>query len=105
MKWGEFWLAELDGIGSEQTGVRPVIIVSNDIGNRYATTVTICPITTKVKNFNATHICVNNLAQTSFIMAEQVRTIDKSRLKRYICKINPSDSLELKKKLILALGL
>lgn len=105
MKWGEFWLVDLNGgAGSEQGGVRPCIIVQNDIGNKYSATTIVCPVTTKMKNYNATHIRVTCLAETSFIMCEQVRVIDKSRLRRFICDIGTQDIKELKEKLRLTLS-
>jgi mRNA interferase MazF len=106
MKWGEFWFADLDGgIGSEQCGFRPCIIVQNDIGNKYSATTLVCPVTTKLKNYTATHIQVGCLARTSYIMCEQLRVVDKSRLKRFICKIGREDEIILKEKLRLTLSL
>lgn len=106
MKWGEFWVADLSGgTGSEQSGLRPCVIVQNDIGNLYSSTTIVCPITTKKKNYNATHVTVDCLLETSFIMCEQMRVIDKSRLKKYICRISDSDAHQLKQKLRLTMSL
>lgn len=105
MKWGEFWLVDLNGgCGSEQGGVRPCIIVQNDIGNKYSKTTIICPLTTKDKNYSATHIRVDCLAQTSFIMCEQIRVVDKSRLIKYICTISDEDVHDLRAKLRLTIA-
>lgn len=106
MKWGEFWLADLNGgVGSEQSGFRPVVIVQNDIGNRYSATTIVCPLTTKEKNYNATHITVGCLGRTSFIMCEQMRVIDKSRLRKFLMAIPEEDAKALKEKLRITLNI
>lgn len=92
IKRGDLFYAALDEtyVGSEQTGVRPVVIIQNDIGNEYSPTVIIAPITSKVnsKSIIPTHVFIkgykNRLKQNSLILTEQVRAIDKSRLKYYI---------------------
>jgi len=87
IKRGEIYYADLSPvIGSEQGGVRPVLIVQNDIGNRYSPTVIAAAITSqKEKNNLPTHIKVDangcGLAKDSIVLLEQVRTIDKQRLK------------------------
>lgn len=84
---GDVFYANLDGIGSEQKGFRPVVIVSNEKNNKNAKTVTILPITSRLNKHNIpTHYIVNAnfLTKTSIVIAEQIRTIDKSRLERYI---------------------
>lgn len=87
IKRGDIYYADLSPvIGSEQGGLRPVLIVQNDIGNKYSPTVIAAAITSKVgKTKLPTHIDVigNNagLAKDSVILLEQIRTIDKKRLK------------------------
>ena len=87
---GNVYLADLgNGIGSEQKGIRPVIVVQNDIGNKYSPTVTVLPITTKIHKSNGmpTHVIIDNdggLFEKSSVMAEQISTIDKSKLIEYI---------------------
>lgn len=77
-------------VNSEQGGVRPVIIIQNDIGNKYSPTVLILPITSEIKKENMPTHCVihksfkNGLKVDSMVMAEQIRVIDKSRLLDYI---------------------
>ena len=93
------------GVGSEQSGMRPVIVVQNDVGNGYSNVTIVCPLTTKLKNYSATHITVSTLSTQSYIMCEQIRVVDKSRLKRKICNINDTDSKLLKEKLKLTLDL
>lgn len=84
---GDVFYAELDGaIGSEQKGNRPVIIVQNDIGNKYSPTTIIVPLTKKINNKTRipTHLNLkssNYIKYDSTILAEQIRTIDKSRIK------------------------
>lgn len=87
---GDIYLANLgDGSGSEQKGIRPVIVVQNDIGNKYSPTVTVLPITTKIHKSNGmpTHVIIDNdggLFEKSSVMAEQISTIDKSKLIEYL---------------------
>lgn len=95
VKRGDIFYADLSPVvGSEQGGLRPVLIVQNDVGNRYSPTVIAAAITSKTgKTKLPTHIdvlCANSsvgdlgLARDSVILLEQVRTIDKQRLKEHI---------------------
>ena len=87
IKRGDIYYADLSPvIGSEQGGLRPVLIVQNDVGNRYSPTVIAAAITSKMsKTKLPTHIDVlgedAGLAKDSIILLEQIRTIDKKRLK------------------------
>ena len=93
IKRGDIFYADLSPVvGSEQGGLRPVLIVQNDIGNRYSPTVIAAAITSKLgKNKLPTHIDVLRsetqdgdvlgLAKDSVILLEQIRTLDKRRLK------------------------
>ena len=87
IKRGDIYYADLSPvIGSEQGGLRPVLIVQNDVGNRYSPTVIAAAITSKMgKTKLPTHIDVvgldAGLAKDSVILLEQIRTIDKKRLK------------------------
>ncbi len=85
VKRGEIYYANLSPvIGSEQDGIRPVLIVQNNIGNKYSPTVIVVAITSKIKNNMPTHIKIDGekygLEKDSVILAEQIRTLDKSRL-------------------------
>lgn len=77
-------------VGSEQGGIRPVIIIQNDIGNKYCPTVLVLPITSVVKKENMPTHCIlhksnkNGLSVDSMVLAEQIKSIDKSRLKNRI---------------------
>ena len=90
IKRGDMFYADLSPVvGSEQGGVRPVLIVQNDTGNRYSPTVIAAAITSQTaKNKLPTHIELgentSGLKSNSVILAEQIRTIDKSRLKEKI---------------------
>ncbi len=89
IKRGDIYYADLSPVvGSEQGGIRPVLIIQNDIGNRYSPTVIAAAITSKLsKNRLPTHIdligCAKEfgLSRDSVILLEQIRTIDKRRLK------------------------
>ena len=84
---GDIYYADLSPVvGSEQGGVRPVLIIQNDVGNKYSPTVIAAAITSRTdKNKLPTHIEVfadrYGLARDSIILLEQIRTIDKRRLK------------------------
>lgn len=87
---GDIYYADLGkGFGSEQQGCRPVVIIQNNIGNRYSPTVIVAAISSKAVSSNdlPTHCYIGKsggLDAPSIVMLEQVRTIDKSRLKGYI---------------------
>lgn len=94
VKKGDMFYADLSPvIGSEQGGIRPVLIIQNDIGNKYSPTVIAAAITSQTTKAKLpTHIEVNSkdvgLNKNSVILAEQIRTIDKSRLKEKIGHID-----------------
>ena len=95
-KRGQVWYCNLEGIkGSEQGGIRPVLIISNDIGNKHAPVVTIAIITSKhTKAKLPTHIWLSTycgLTVNSLVELEQVRTVDKSRLLQYIGEIQKGE--------------
>ena len=94
IKRGDMFYADLSPVvGSEQGGVRPVLIIQNDTGNKYSPTVIAAAITSQTgKNKLPTHIEIgsddNGLKSDSVVLAEQSRTIDKSRLKEKIGHID-----------------
>ena len=94
IKRGDMFYADLSPVvGSEQGGVRPVLIIQNDTGNKYSPTVIVSAITSQLgKNKLPTHIKLDSkefgLKSDSVLLAEQIRTIDKSRLKEKIGHIN-----------------
>lgn len=94
IKRGDIFYADLSPvIGSEQGGLRPVLIVQNDVGNKYSPTVIAAAITSKMSKAKLpTHIDVpgedTGLAKDSIILLEQIRTIDKQRLKEKMGHLN-----------------
>lgn len=91
---GDIFYADLRPvIGSEQGGVRPVLIIQNDIGNRHSPTVICAAITSRMNKAKLpTHIAIDaaeyQMVKDSVILLEQLRTIDKSRLKDKICHLD-----------------
>lgn len=88
---GDLYFADLgETIGSEQSGMRPVVVLQNDVGNKYSPTIIVSPLTTKNKKmFLPTHADFGRrfgLKEESIALLEQIRTIDRSRLIRYIGK-------------------
>ena len=95
---GAIFFANLDPVmGSEQGGVRPVLIIQNDVGNRFSPTVIVAAITSSKKKGNLpTHIAVKGLPDfsgESYILLEQLRTIDKKRLMNKVMEV-PEDVLK-----------
>ena len=107
IKRGDMFYADLSPVvGSEQGGVRPVLIIQNDLGNKYSPTVIAAAITSQTnKTKLPTHIELDEntegLKSNSVILTEQIRTIDKSRLKERIGHI---DDIEVMNKINNALG-
>ena len=89
---GEVYYADLSPVvGSEQGGVRPVVVVQNDKGNRYSKTIIVAPISKKMsKPPIPTHVIFSDdsLSYVSMILCEQLRTIDKKRLGQWICTLD-----------------
>lgn len=108
---GEIYFADLSPVvGSEQGGVRPVLILQNDVGNHYSPTVIVAAITTQVqKNRLPTHVLLTKkevpLAHNSVVLLEQVRTIDKQRLQDRITQLNLNRMKEVDRALRVSLGL
>ena len=104
---GELYYADLGkGIGSEQEGYRPVVIIQNNMGNKYSPTVIVAPVTTNhdAKAKLPTHCYIgaeSGLDAPSVILLEQLRTIDKTRLKDKVCHLD----YEVLKKVDKALGI
>lgn len=96
MKRGEIYRADLDPVlGSEQGGVRPVLIVQNDLGNQTSPTVIVAPLTSRRKKLRQrTHVAVEppegGLSCPSLILCEQLRTLEKRRLSRYMGMVSPT---------------
>ena len=108
---GDIYYADLSPVvGSEQGGIRPVLIVQNDMGNRYSPTVIAAAITSRMgKTRLPTHIGVTSseagLARDSVILAEQIRTLDKRRLREKIGHLDGAAMNEVDEALSVSFGL
>ena len=111
VKRGEIYYADLSPVvGSEQGGVRPVLIVQNDVGNRYSPTVIAAAITSqKEKSKLPTHIEINSqvcgLSKDSVVLLEQIRTIDKRRLKEKMGRLDDGSMGKVNHALSISFGL
>lgn len=108
---GDIFYADLSPvIGSEQGGVRPVLVIQNDIGNKYSPTVIVAAITSQINKAKLpTHIEILSedygLSKDSVILLEQVRTVDKKRLKEKIGRLDDEQMDLVNDALIISLGL
>ena len=108
---GEVFYADLSPVvGSEQGGVRPVLIVQNDVGNRHSPTVIAAAITSKLdKTKLPTHINLRaadcGLAKDSIILTEQIRTLDKRRLREQAGRLPPEEMRRVDEALGISMGL
>lgn len=109
---GDIWYADFEeGIGSEQSGKRPVLIIQNNIGNKNSPTVIVALITKHCKSmYIPTHVKLNKqnysfLKYDSIVLTEQIRTIDKARLYEYKGCINSKQILEINEALRVSLNL
>lgn len=111
VKRGDIFYADLSPVvGSEQGGIRPVIIIQNDIGNRYSPTVIVAAITSQInKTKLPTHVEISSeeygLNRDSVVLLEQIRTLDKKRLKEKIGHMTEDDMKKVNKSLLISLNL
>ena len=111
VKRGEIFYADLSPvIGSEQGGIRPVIIIQNDIGNRYSPTVIVAAITSQINKAKLPiHVEISSeeygLNRESVVLLEQIRTLDKRRLKEKIGHMTETDMKKVDKALAISLNL
>lgn len=111
IKRGEIYYADLSPVvGSEQGGIRPVLIVQNDVGNKFSPTVIAAAITSqRYKTDLPTHIQVNadncGLSKDSIVLLEQVRTLDKKRLREKMGNLDKKDMYKIDKALSVSFGL
>ena len=111
VKRGDIFYADLSPvIGSEQGGVRPVLIVQNDVGNRYSPTIICAAITSQINKAKLpTHIEINShqyfLVKDSVVLLEQVRTVDKKRLREKICHLDEGLMQRVDRALSVSLGI
>ncbi len=109
IKRGELYYADLSPVvGSEQGGVRPVLIVQNDVGNKYSPTIIAVAVTSQINKAKLpTHIALDTtcgLPKDSVILAEQVRTLDKRRLKDKIGSLDEKAMERVNNALLVSLG-
>ncbi len=107
IKRGELYYADLSPVvGSEQGGIRPVLVVQNDVGNKYSPTVIAAAVTNKAKL--PTHIELPSsqygLVRDSVILLEQIRTLDKRRLKERIGELNDITMSKVDHAILISLG-
>ena len=109
VKRGDMFFAAMSGVGSEQSGYRPVVVLSNDIGNDRSGTVIAAVITSHTdKAKMPTHCRIKaqqGLGCDSLVLLEQIRTIDKLRLKEYIGTLNGEAMGRIDKALAVSVGL
>jgi len=111
IKRGDIYYADLRPVvGSEQGGVRPVLIIQNDVGNKHSPTVICAAITSKMNKAKLpTHVELNTrrcaMVKDSVILLEQLRTIDKQRLKEKICHIDDELQQRVNDALLISLAL
>lgn len=111
MKRGDVFFCDLSPVqGSEQGGVRPVVVIQNDVGNRFSPTIIVAAITAQIQKAKLpTHIEIDakthRLAKDSVILMEQIRTIDKKRLTQYITTLSPDIMKKVDGCLMISLGM
>lgn len=116
MKWdclrGEIYYIDFgEGIGSEQKGTRPALVVQNNIGNKFSTTTIVAAITTKEKNREKhipTHYALGGicgLKKRSVVLLEQIRTVEKNRITGYIGKLTDNQMKEIDNLIHISFGL
>ena len=111
VKRGDIYYADLSPVvGSEQGGIRPVLIIQNDIGNKYSPTVIAAAITSRINKAKMpTHIELSaqdyGLSKDSVILTEQIRTLDKKRLREKIGRLDDKLMLKVDEALSISFGL
>lgn len=107
---GEIYYADLSPVvGSEQGGIRPVLIIQNDVGNKYSPTVIVSAITSQLgKAKLPTHIELSaekyHLPKDSVALLEQIRTLDKRRLREKVTTLSSEKMREVNKAILISLG-
>jgi len=111
IKRGDIFYADLSPVvGSEQGGIRPVLIVQNDVGNRHSPTVICAAITSRMNKAKLpTHIELDakkyQIVKNSVVLLEQIRTIDKQRLKDYVCHLDKEIMIKIDEALRISFSL
>ena len=108
---GGIYLVDLrNRVGSEQGGIRPVLVMQNDKGNKDSPTTIICPLTSKNKQMKETHVTLTpddcGVIMDSTVLCEQVMTIDKSRIRSKVGEIrNPQKLCDIEEKIMISFGI
>jgi mRNA interferase MazF len=112
IKRGDIFFANLghDNVGSEQSGTRPILVIQNNIGNKFSPTIIVACITSKIfKNNIPTHVRLDKqsygLSEDSLILCEQIKTLDKRRLGEFVTTLTPFDMIRVNSALKLSLGM
>ena len=111
IKRGDIFYADLSPVlGSEQGGIRPVLIIQNDVGNRHSPTVICAAITSRMNKAKLpTHVEVDasryQMVKNSVVLLEQIRTIDKKRLRDFICHVDRELMVEVESALRISMEL
>ena len=106
---GDIYITKLNpAIGHEQGGIRPVLVIQNDVGNQHSPTIIVAPLTSRIKKTNLpTHVCISDrekLEKNSIVLLEQIRTLDKSRLGDFLGKLNDVEMAAVNKAISISLG-
>lgn len=108
---GEIYLIDLsEQVGSEQSGVRPAVVVQNETGNMHSPTTIICPLTSKQKAMSTTHVELSTedaeIIRDSIVLCEQVRVIDKTRIKKRLGEVKNMQKIEdINQKILISFGI
>lgn len=109
IKRGEIYYADLSpAIGSEQDGIRPVLCIQNNAGNKHSPTIIVAAITSRETRASfPTHVSISTggLRKKSYVLLEQIRTIDKTRLGEYVGKISKDEMGRVDHAIIVSMGL
>lgn len=108
VKRGELYLINLTGQGSEQNGLRPVVVLQNDVGNRFSPTTVVVPLTSQNKKNVPTHVNLSpedGVVKPSTVLCEQPMSVDKTRLIKRIGALNENKIEDINKKILFNLGI
>lgn len=108
VKRGELYLINLTGQGSEQNGLRPVVVLQNDVGNRFSPTTVVVPLTSQNKKNVPTHVNLSpedGVVKPSTALCEQPMSVDKTRLIKRIGALNKNKIEDINKKILFNLGI
>lgn len=100
-----YYVYPSETVGSEQEGGRPAIIVSNDVGNEFSRVVEVVYLTTREKKPLPTHVRISSTSRQSTALCEQIETVDKGRIGKYINEISEGELKNLEKAMLVSLGI